>query len=202
MGAVRLHALVLVLSAAAPAEDATLRIVTDPAGAAVSLDGALVGLSPREERLEPGVHTITVERSGVAVTETLSLTPGEQRTVRLRLTALVTRPRPFPVAGAVTFCGGSLALVAGLLLQGPAREAAAQVSLLYARGGGWDAAARQVEAQGLAAQTWSNVLLWGGAGVMLSGVVTAVLELMVKAPPALAVFPVSGGAGLSWGARW
>lgn len=198
----RTFALVLVLSVAARAEDATLRILTEPAGAAVSLDGALVGLSPREERLRPGVHTVTAERSGVAVTETLSLTAGEQRTVRLRLTALVTPPRTFPVAGTVTFCGGSLALVAGLLLQGPAREAAAQVSLLSARGGGWDAAARQLEAQGLAAQTWSNVLLWGGAGVMVSGVVTAVLELMVKAPPPLVLLPVGGGAVFSWGMPW
>lgn len=202
----RLLSLLLVFPAAAFAvepEQAELRITTSPPGAAITLDGVLVGISPRTERVAAGVHTLTAERSGAVSAQTLSVTAGEVRPVTLSLEALLAPPRPFPLKGTLTFGGGALALGLGLLLQEPARAAGRQVSLLYEKGGGWDGPAREVEAAGLRAQTWSWFFTGAGLAAMASGLVVTGLEWFGHRDlPLLVVLPQVGGGLLCWGGRW
>lgn len=196
-----LASLLVLISATVHA--AEVHIVTTPPGAAISVDGALVGLSPRTETLKPGVHTLTAELAGAVASQTLSVTEDEVRTVTLALVAVASPPLPFPVIGAVTFSAGALALGAGLWLQGPAREASQQVSGLYQHGGGWDAQAQEVEAAGLRAQTWSWFLTGTGAVVMASGLLAAGFELFGhRQLPVLVLLPQASGALLCWGVRW
>lgn len=182
---------------------AQLHIVTTPPGAAISIDGVLVGLSPRSETLRPGVHTLTAELSGANRSLTISLAAGEERKVVVAL-ALPQTPRPAPVVGLVTFAGGALSFGLGLLLQLPARAASREVSLLFERGGGWDDQAEQLEQGGLSAQGWSWFFTGAGAAVMASGLIVTALELFGARPdlPALTFVPLQGGGAFSWGARW
>lgn len=182
---------------------ALLHIVTSPAGAAITLDGTLVGISPRTESLPPGVHTVTAELSGAVTTHTFSLAKGDERKLTLSLIPPKT-PRPAPVAGLVTFGGGGLALGLGLLLRLPAHEAAAAMQRLYDRGGGWDDPARKLETSGLAAQTWSWFFTGAGVAVMAAGLLVTGLQLFGPHTdlPVLVLFPTAHGAALSFGARW
>jgi hypothetical protein len=196
--------LVLPASAlAAESERAEVRVTTSPPGAAITLDGALVGIAPRTETLSPGVHTVTAELSGAVTTQTLSLRAGEVRTVTLSLVPL-NPPRAFPVVGAVTFGGGALALGLGLLLRIPAHTAGLAVSGLYQSGGRWDDQALQLEQAGLSAQTWSWFFTGAGVAVMASGLIVAGLELFGHRSeiPSLVFVPLSGGGVLGWATRW
>lgn len=198
-----LVSLLLVLPAAAFAVEpdrAEVRITTSPPGAAVTLDGTLVGLAPRTETLSPGVHTLTAELSGALCSQTISLAAGETRLVTLTLVPLTAPARPFPVIGSVTFGGGALVLGVGLLLRIPAQAAGRAVSVLYQRGGSWDAQARELEASGLRAQTWSWFFTGAGVAVMASGLIVTALELFGHHPalPALVLVPTAGGGILSW----
>lgn len=202
----RLLPWLLLLPAAAlavDAEHAEIQVRTVPAGAAVSIDGVLVGLSPRTETLSPGVHTLTAESGAAISSQTISVVAGEVRSVTLTLTSL-TPPRLFPVAGVGTFAGGAVALGLGLLLQAPARAAGREVQGLFERGGGWDEPARALEAAGLRAQTWSWIFTIGGAAAMAAGLLVTGLQWFGPRTdlPALALLPTPEGALLSWGARW
>ena len=189
----------MLLFAASP----TLHVETVPPGAAISIDGALVGLSPRTETLTPGVHTLTAELGGATISSTISLTEGEERKLTVSLHAWLP-PRPAPVAGLVTFGGGALAFGLGLLLQIPAREAGRAVKVLFDRGGGWDDGAQKLEAQGLSAQTWSWFFTGAGLAVMASGLVVSGVQLFGHRTdlPMLVLLPTRDGALVSWGARW
>ena len=189
----------MLLFAASP----TLHVETVPPGAAISIDGALVGLSPRTETLPPGVHTLTAELGGATTSQTISLVEGEERKLTLSLIASLP-PRPAPVAGLVTFGGGALAFGLGMLLQISAREAGAMVKLLFERGGGWDDGARKLEADGLSAQTWSWFFTGAGLAVMASGLVVSGVQLFGHRTdlPMLVLLPTRDGALVSWGARW
>ena len=204
---VRWPLLLLVCSISARAVEpdrAELHIATSPPAAAITLDGALVGISPRVETLNPGVHTLTAELSGAVTTQTISLVPGEVRSVTLSLVPLESPPRPFPVIGALTFGGGAVALGVGLLLRIPAHDFGLKVSGLYQSGGRWDEQALELEAAGLSAQTWSWFFTGAGAAVMASGLVVAGLELfgLRSALPSLVFVPARGGGVLGWAARW
>ncbi len=178
-------------------------MITSPASAAITIDGKLVGLSPRSETLTPGVHTLSAELSGAITSQTISLIAGEERKVTLTIVAPFT-PRPAPVAGLLTFGGGALALGVGLLLQLPARAAGREVSLLYQRGGGWDDQARRLEESGLSAQTWSWLFTGAGVAVMASGLIVMGVQLFGHRNdlPVLVLVPIAGGGALSWGAKW
>lgn len=202
-----LLSVLLVLSAAASAVEpdrAELHVTTSPPGAAITLDGALVGLSPRTETLSPGVHTLTAELSGALTSQTVSLVAGATRAVTLSLVPLTPPARPFPVIGTVTFGGGALALGVGLLLRFPAQAAGRAVSGLSQRGGSWDDQARELEAAGLRAQSRSWFFTGAGLAVMASGLIVAGLEWFGHRTgmPALVLLPTAGGGMLSWGARW
>lgn len=188
---------------ASNANNGKLHVVTSPPGAAISIDGTLVGLAPRSETLAPGVHTVTAELQGAVVSQTISLAAGEDRKLTLSLVHAFP-PRPAPVAGLVTLGGGALGFGLGLLLQLPARAAGREVSLIYQRGGGWDETARKIEAAGLSAQTWSWFFTGAGLAVMASGLLVTGLQLFGPRTdlPALVFVPSSGGGMLSWGARW
>ena len=191
--------LMLVVFAAEP----TLHIETVPPGAALTIDGALVGLSPRTETLTPGVHTLTADLGGATTSQTISLFDGEAR--KLTLSLIASRPpRPAPVAGLVTLGGGALAFGLGLLLQVPAREAGNQVKLLFERGGGWDDGARKLEDNGLSAQNWSWFFTGAGLAVMASGLVVCGIQLFGHRSelPMLVLLPTRDGALAAWGTRW
>lgn len=69
------------------ARSATIDVFTEPAGASVRLDGAEAGATPlRLERLLPGSIPLAISFDGWAdVAETLSVAPGEVRSVERRL---------------------------------------------------------------------------------------------------------------------
>lgn len=201
-----LCSLLVLLSALAQGEEpqpAVLHLSTSPPGAAITIDGKLVGLSPRSETLSPGVHTLSAEQSGAIAAQTISLIEGEERKLTLFILPPLT-PRTAPVAGLVTFGGGALVFGLGLLLQLPAREAGREVSLLYQRGGGWDDQAQRLEQSGLSAQTWSWFLAGAGVAIMASGLVVMGVQLFGRRAdlPVLALSPIFGGGLLTWGANW
>lgn len=187
----------------APAAASTLLVVSVPQGAVISIDGALMGLAPRTETLAPGVHTVTAELGDAQVQQTLTLAPGQQRTLTLRLAPAVV-PRPFPTAGVLTSAGGAALLGVGLLLRIPAHEAGVRVSALYRQGGGWDQAASALESAGVSAQTWSWICTVAGAGVLASGLVVTALQLFggLGSPPPLALLVSPQGAMLAWSGNW
>lgn len=201
---VRCLLLLLAFSTLAMAEErAQLQITTTPAGAAITIDGQLVGLSPRTEALAPGVHTLTAELSGALTSQTLSLTEGERRKVTIELQPVLS-PRPAPIAGLITTAAGALSLGVGLLLQIPAREAGQQVHLLFERGGGWDDAAQRLERAGLSAQGWSSFFTGAGLVVIASGLIVTGIQLFGPRAdlPGLVLLPTPQGAVLTWGTRW
>jgi TonB family protein len=77
---------------------AGLAVETEPAGAAVLLDGARVGFSPlRLSGLPPGAHTVRVVLEGYAPAElSLELTAGARAPLRFNLQKLVVRVSPPP----------------------------------------------------------------------------------------------------------
>ena len=201
-----LGSLIVLLSALAQGEEpqpAVLHLLTNPPGAAITIDGKLVGLSPRSETLSPGVHTLSAEQSGASSSQTISLIAGEERKLTLFIVPPLT-PRAAPVAGLITFGGGALVFGLGLLLQLPAREAGRAVSLLYQRGGGWDDPAQRLEQAGLSAQTWSWFFAGAGVAVMASGLIVLGVQLFGRRAdlPVLVLVPLSGGGVLGWGATW
>lgn len=71
--------------------DATLRVVTDPVGASVSINGRYRGLSPVTLALDPGRrYAVQVARSGYAVANrSLTLRAAEQRRLKIDLNAQI-----------------------------------------------------------------------------------------------------------------
>ncbi|MDP2269253.1 MAG: PEGA domain-containing protein [Archangium sp.] len=200
----RCVSLLLVASTFVMAEErAQLVITTTPAGAAITIDGQLVGLSPRTESLAAGVHTVTAELSGAMTSQTLSLAEGETRKLSIALDAVLP-PRPAPVAGLITTAAGALSFGVGLLLQIPAREAGQQVHLLFERGGAWDASAQRLEQAGLSAQGWSFFFTGAGVAVIASGLLVTGLQLFGHRTdfPTLALLPTPQGGLLTWSTRW
>ena len=200
----RCVSLLLVVSTIAMAEErAQLIITTTPAGAAITIDGQLVGLAPRTESLAPGVHTLTAEISGAITSQTLSLAEGETRRLTIALHAVLP-PRPAPVAGLITTAAGALSFGLGLLLQIPAREAGQQVHLLFERGGAWDTTARRLEQSGLSAQGWSYFFTGAGVAAIASGLLVTGLQLFGRRTdfPTVALLPTPQGGLLTWSARW
>jgi hypothetical protein len=201
----RVVGLVLLSLLSQAPERATVHVITTPAESVISIDGELKGLAPRDEQLMPGVHTVLAELNGAQATSvTISVVAGEERTLKLELLPEHASPRPFPVAGVVTAGGGVLVLTLGLLLRIPAEAAGRQVTALYARGGGWDDAAREIEAQGLSAQTWSWFFTGAGAGITASGLIVAAVQwLAPQAPlPRLTFTPLLGGGYARWSVEW
>ncbi len=186
------------------AEDrAQLIITTTPTGAAITIDGQLVGLSPRTESLAPGVHTLTVELAFALTTQTIALAEGETRKLTIALPPVLT-PRPAPIAGLITAAGGALSFGLGLLLQIPAREAGQQVHLLFERGGAWDTTAQRLEQSGLSAQGWSFFFTGAGLAVITSGLVVTFAQLFGRRTdlPSLVLLPTWQGGMLTWSTRW
>ena len=194
-----------VISTLAMAEErAQLQITTTPTGAAITVDGQLVGLSPRTESLSAGVHTLTVELAGAITTQTLALTEGETRKLTIELNPALT-PRPAPVAGLITTAAGALSFSLGLLLQIPAREAGQQVRLLFERGGAWDTTAQRLEQSGLSAQGWSYFFTGAGVAVITSGLIVTGLQLFgrrTELPGLVLLLPTSRGGLLTWSTCW
>ncbi len=182
---------------------ARLRIVTSPEAAAITIDGHLAGLSPRDEVLAPGVHTLVAELAGApTLTQTFSLAEGEVRTLKLAFSSGPGTATPFPVAGLVTGLAGGAALTVGLLLRFAAEDAARQVNALTDRGGGWDQGGQQREAAGLRAQTWSWFFTGAGSALLASGLVVLVLQLRGPGLPTLTLVPTGGGAFVSGSFAW
>ncbi|HTQ05304.1 MAG TPA: PEGA domain-containing protein [Polyangiaceae bacterium] len=77
---------------------ASLEVVTEPSGAAITVDGAELGRTPlaRAVRLRAGVHVVGATRAGAApLTRVVTLAGGEQQRVAL---ALPDAPLPAVVA--------------------------------------------------------------------------------------------------------
>lgn len=210
----RLHAfLACIISSLAAAQQveaapelapARLTVRATAAEAVITIDGEVRGLAPRTETLEPGVHTIVAEvRGAPPVTRTVSLESGEQRTLRFDF-VYPERPRAFPAIGTLMVASGGVLLGGGLLLRLRAEAAAAQVSGFFRRGGGWDAGAQQLENDGIAAETWSWVLVSIGAATIASGLIVGALELFgaPKTRPRLVLVPTPGGAMVGGGFAW
>lgn len=200
----RCVSLLLVISTLAMAEDqAQLVITTTPAGAAITIDGQLVGLSPRTESLAPGVHTLTAELAGASTSQTISVATGETRKLTIALERVLS-PRPAPLEGLITTAAGALSFGLGLLLQIPAREAGQRVHRLFERGGAWDATAQRLEQSGLSAQGWSYFFTGAGIGIFASGLIVTGLQLFGSRadPPGLVLLPTPHGGLLTWSTRW
>jgi PEGA domain len=184
---------------------ATVHVITTPPGAVISIDGVLRGLAPRDEQLEAGIHSLTVEQRGARTeVQTFAVVAGEERTLRIELVAEHWPRRPFPVAGVVTASSGVLVLTLGLLLRFPAEAAARQITAVFQRGGGWDDQARTIEAQGLSAQTWSWFFTGLGAALTASGALVTLVKVRAPSPPLpqLTISPMPGGAFASWSVTW
>ena len=97
---------------AAPAESGSLRVLTVPPGASVSVDGEPVGTSPvTKEGLAPGEHIVEATLSGYQPTrETVQVESGQQRVVSLELQEEARRPGRIVVnataSGAVVYVDG------------------------------------------------------------------------------------------------
>lgn len=196
----RLHAVGLcIISSLAAAQEVApgkLLIRTSAEEAVITVDGETRGLAPRTESLAPGVHTVVAEtKDAPPVTQTVSIASGETRTVTLSFVP-AARARPFPVVGTIMVATGGLIIASGLLLRGPAEDAARKTTEAFQRGGGWDAFAQRIEHDGLAAETWSWLLIGLGVTTVVSGVVVGIIEHF-GAPdsgPKLVIAPTRGGA--------
>lgn len=204
----RLHAVaVCIISWAAAAQEVApgkLLIRTSADEAVITIDGETRGLAPRTETLAPGVHTIVAEtKDAPPVSQTVSLTSGETRTLTLSFIP-PARARPFPTVGTVMVATGGLIVAGGLLLRGPAEEAARKTSAAFQRGGGWDEFAQRLEHNGLVAETWSWLLLGLGVTTVVSGVVVGVLEHFgtPESGPKLVLAPIRGGAWVGGVFTW
>lgn len=196
----RLHAAgVCIISCIAAAQDVApgkLLIRTSAEEAVITIDGETRGLAPRTETLAPGVHTIVAEtKDAPPVEQTVSLASGETRTITLSFIS-PARARPFPTVGTVMVATGALVIASGLLLRGPAEEAAMKTSAAFQRGGGWDEFAQRIEHDGLVAETWSWLLIGLGATTVVSGVVVGIIEHFgaPNSGPKLVFAPTRGGA--------
>lgn len=183
---------------------AKLKIRTDADEAVITVDGEVRGLAPRVESLPPGVHTIVAETRGAPpLTQTVSLSAGEERQLELRFD-YPQKPGVFPAVGTLMFAAGGVLVVGSLLLRTRAEVAGEQVTTLFERGGGWDATAQAIERDGLAAQTWSWVLMTTGVAMAASGVVVGVLEILglPRSRPTLVLAPMPGGGFVSGAWAW
>lgn len=83
--------------AAAGPSDAAIVVSSDPAGAAVYVDGQARGLTPVELALPAGDHRVLVQRDGFLENARLvSVRPGESRPVHVRLTRAQVEDAPAP----------------------------------------------------------------------------------------------------------
>jgi len=111
---------------------ATLRLTTQPSGAAVTLDGEGVGLTtaPLDLSVEPGQHEVLITLDGYQeLRRTVTLEPGEERSLDVALTALdlpPIQPRATPLApwlfGAGTVAAAATGVLFGILSENAAED--------------------------------------------------------------------------------
>ncbi|MGV3624929.1 MAG: hypothetical protein ACO1OB_29180, partial [Archangium sp.] len=75
---------------------------------------------------------------------------------------------------------------------------------LFANGGGWDANAQRIENDGIAAETWSWVLVGVGVATVASSIIVSLVELFggPHDGPKLALIPLRDGAFVSGAFAW
>lgn len=182
-------------------------IETRPAGALVSIDGAVGAASPRTVQLKPGTHELVARLEGHAPARTdVVVQPGEPRNVKLELLAVspvgVTAPsRPFPVLGVSLLSAGLVAGGFGVYFAVQSSTASSQVTT-FARSGAvtWDQQWAKTERAGLDQQLAARLLLGGGGALALSGVIAIIINAVAeptKPTATLLIVPSPTGATAS-----
>lgn len=158
----------------------------------VSLDGADAVSCPTTLSLVPGTHELVARADGFVASRTEVLVqPGVAR--KVTVAELVPRAPPFPTLG-VTLMGGGVAVAgAGLAFALMASANAQRTTTLIRSGGPWDAAAVNNEAAGLRNSVLGWTFLGVGAGALVAGVITLVVQVKSPAPVTLSFTPMPGG---------
>jgi len=100
-----------------------IEVETTPTGAAITVDGALRGLSPLKLRdLSPGVHTFTITKSGYeGASRTLVVVPGKDDRIQVELPVQPMTPPPSASSIAAPKGGGKgkwIAIIGGVAAAG------------------------------------------------------------------------------------
>lgn len=89
------HRIELLLVSLAKTRPQQLSVASDPDGAEVRVDGALVGVSPWKGSLSLGAHTLTLQKAGYeGVTKDFALSRDNALEVQIDLTRAATRASP------------------------------------------------------------------------------------------------------------
>lgn len=104
-----------------PPKGGTVRILSEPPGAAVYVDDRNVGVTPMDVPLESGTHTVRVEKRGfIEEGQSIEVEAGVESDVRFRLmpeaTELDKSARRWFIAGGVSLGLGVAGLAAGIPL--------------------------------------------------------------------------------------
>lgn len=93
---------------------ARLRVVSEPAGAIVTIDGNPAGQTPLEVEVPPGKHQIRVEKDGYVVAEdSVTSLEGVEESLNLRLRALPKQRDAKMIRGGWAAVGVGIGLLAG-----------------------------------------------------------------------------------------
>ena len=189
-----------------------LIVNSEPANAIISIDGTLQGEAPVVATLPAGAHTVAANQDGYGPGELeVVLLPGQSRTVTVKLlpggegaAASPGGRRRVPVAGIVVGTAG-LGLIGGAIafnLQ--AQASARQMTALFASGGAYDPAARNLESTGHTASALSWVLGITGGLTFGTGLILVLADLFSGEPEESAFFiaPVNQGFAAAWRFSW
>ncbi|MFZ5441384.1 MAG: PEGA domain-containing protein [Myxococcota bacterium] len=188
-----------------------LVIESDPAGAIITVDGALQGEAPVVLNAGVGAHTINADKDGYQTANLeVTLTEGQSRNVTVKLTPASgdsggsgepSARRRVPLAGIIVSAAGLALIGGGVAFNFSAQGAAKQTTALFANGGVYDEAAQRVEAGGQTASALSWVFGVTGGVTLTTGLIVLFAELFSgSAEPEVSFFIAPGGQGL--GAAW
>ena len=162
-------------------EPAVLEIDTDPAGAALFVDGKSVGTAPLTHEVVPGGHIVVAELEGHSPAEQeVRAIAGEKFPLSLKLEPVSTEvKRPLPLTGIIVGGSGAVALIGSFALFANAQANKEKINALFRTGGTWDATYAELEAGGKRASAFSAVLGIAGGAALATGLTLIALQMFV-----------------------
>jgi hypothetical protein len=193
------HALDPLLAAPTPLSVCRLTVATEPSGAAVKVDGTLLGETPFLHTVQAGRRTVAVERAGSPpATSTVECPAGGSELVSLDLAPTVARaairpPERSPALRSRLLVGLGAALVA----VGAAGLVAGAVNLSLDGTGSCDKSSGQTECKKLYdTRTLGAAFTALGAAALVGGEVLLVLDAVRRTPRLGAALRLGPGSAI------
>lgn len=193
-----------------------LVIESDPPGAIIAVDGAIVGEAPALANVGVGAHTINADKEGYEqATQEVTLTEGQARRITIKLVPARGDdgegggPRGAISLPGIIIAGAGVALIGGAVaFNVSAGGAARQLSAIYAAGGTYDKTAQQIEATGQTSSALSWVFGLTGGAALATGAIIFLVSLFSEpaeeAPSDVSFFfsPTQNGFAAGWRIAW